>query len=347
SYWLPTAYEFAALADQVPQRALLPGDVAVRLFSAGGALLGASDDLGPFPSRAARVFIRSPLPLPVSQVEVRRYTAAPIGTSPLLGVVELSRSTVAERDLLAELQRFGLQAALLAAAVMALISWLVARSIARPIGALSAHAATLARNEGQADIAQPFGGRGDEIGLLARSLEQLAHELRGQIASSEQERRQLAAVLGAISEGVLAVDAHGRLIYANAAAERMLGSAFRIQDVEDVVRDTTHLARLLMLEERGEREVQHDGKTLLVTNFPIAGDGTAAQLPTAVVVVRDVTQLRALEMARSRLLRSVSHELRTPLTAILGTVENLRDEAGQPNCPRLPGSKTNRSACAA
>jgi signal transduction histidine kinase/HAMP domain-containing protein len=326
---------FAALAASAPQRALLPPDVAVRVFSAGGALLSASEDLGPFPSRPARALIRSPLPLPVSQAELRRYAAVPVGVTSLFGVVELSRSTAEERAMLAELQRFGLQAALLAAALMALMSWLVARSIARPIVALSAHADALAHNAGQARPQQRLGEREDEIGLLARSLDQLAQELRGQIISSEGERRQLDAVLGAISEGVLALDEQGHPIYANIAARRILASGGGGLEPKDVWLGDRWLSTVLAAREVKEYEVQSGAQTMLVTTFPIDVRSAIGQLPSAVVVLRDITQLRALEMARTRLVRSVSHELRTPLTAILGTVENLRDDAARAQLPAL------------
>jgi two-component system phosphate regulon sensor histidine kinase PhoR len=337
--------EFAALADQVPQRALLPDDVIVRLFSTGGALLAATDNLGPFPSRPARALIRSPLPLPISQAAQRQYVAVAVGPDPLLGVVELSRSTAAERELLADLQGFGLRAALLASLVMALISWVVARSIAQPIGALSTHATMLAQNEGQAQGLHQLGRRSDEVGLLARSLDQLAQELRGQMLNTEAERKQLDAVLGAISEGVVAIDAQGRLIYANVAADRLLRQGAergeRRQETGERREETgagwldEAFVGLLADRQSGERELQWGTQILLVAVRPVELQAGDAQLPAAVVVLRDVTQLRALEMARTRLLRSVSHELRTPLTAILGTVENLRDDSSSAQQPAL------------
>src|SRR5947209_3407081 len=61
------------------------------------------------------------------------------------------------------------------------------------------------------------------VGRLARAFDASAPRLEERIGRLEQERQQLRAVLGGMTEGVIAIDARRRLLFANASARRLFG----------------------------------------------------------------------------------------------------------------------------
>ena len=82
-----------------------------------------------------------------------------------------------------------------------------------------------------------------------------------------------------------------------------------------------------------ELVVQHaDGEHVLVAQVtPLRGaNRSRADIDMAaegaVAVVRDVTELRRLELARQEFFGNVSHELKTPITAIRGSLETIVDD---------------------
>lgn len=196
-----TPAELQAVAPGALADSLLPAGTAVRVFSSSGALLMGDPALGPFPSRPALALVRPPLPLPASQAADRQYVAQII---PALGVIEISRSTAADADLLGNLRRLTLQAAAAAALAISLISLLVARTIARPIVKLTRRAEGIAARVGDglrdrgaagaegrrqapgpapaAAIRPPRTASRDEIAQLAASLDQLEAQLQARMA---------------------------------------------------------------------------------------------------------------------------------------------------------------------
>ena len=327
----PDANALTALAPSLAQRAALPPDVAARIFRTDGALVSAQLGLGPFPSRSAAALAHSSLPQPISQSATRRYAARAAGS---VGIVELSRPTDGEQAFVRGLATTVVQAALVAALAMALVSLLLARSLARPIARLRTVADTLAAGALHERAAPALGGRRDEIGALAASLDRMAAQLQARITEAEGERARLAAVLGGISEGVVAFDAAGNALFANEAARQLAQSAERRAQSESAEGLELLLALFdeLGLPHIPERAIEHEtqlnNRQLLLIGTPIQNPKSKIQnSPAAVWVLRDVTRVRALEQARGQFVRAVSHELRTPLTALAGTIENLRDDA--------------------
>ena len=61
------------------------------------------------------------------------------------------------------------------------------------------------------------------VGRLAATYNNVAPLLEARIAHLEQDRRQLSAVLSGMAEGVIAIDARRRLLFANASADALFG----------------------------------------------------------------------------------------------------------------------------
>jgi signal transduction histidine kinase len=144
-----------------------------------------------------------------------------------------------------------------------------------------------------------------------------------------RERAHTDAILTGMAEGVMLVNASGRLVLTNPAGRAMLRlpeAALETHYLELVRQpDVAALvARALAAEHPPAVEIDLDAgsrRTFVAHVVPVdvsRGGG-------AVLVLRDITDLRRADMVRRDFVANVSHELRTPLTAIRGSVEALLD----------------------
>lgn len=215
--------------------------------------------------------------------------------------------------------------------VAILLGVLAARVASRPLGQMTTTASRLA--EGDFDVPMEAGGS-DDFGVLWRALKSLAQQLKARIGELVAERDRLSGILAGMIEGVLVIDANGKVIVANPAVERILGARAVVGKELDDVRLPTEARALIercMPGDAGaersresrpseaELEVQGDkGLSLAVYVRPLPSASGAV-----VAVLRDETALRRLMTMRRDFVANVSHELRTPVTAIQGYAETL------------------------
>jgi len=256
------------------------------------------------------------------------YVAIPVRNAgmPLLAFVRLALPlTDVDRQLASVrwLAALGLGAGL---AVATALTWIFSAPLARRLRAIDERA----RRYAQGDLSRSIPDYGqDEIGSVARMLDSLTHDLANRLAGLEADRARMAAILSGMIEGVLVVNAHGRLQLANEAARRMLriDDAVEGRHYPEIVRQPA-VARQIeaALAGRPTESVEltglrDDEVTLIARTAPVEvspGRG-------AVVVLHDITDLRRVDRIRRDFVANVSHELRTPLTAIRGYVEALGD----------------------
>jgi two-component system, OmpR family, phosphate regulon sensor histidine kinase PhoR len=217
-------------------------------------------------------------------------------------------------------------------------AWVFARGFVRPFREMQAGAERIARGELSHRI---FGGAWFEAQELAHSFNEMSRRLVEQIDRLEAERQHLRAILGGMAEGVVGVGPRQRVLFANAAAGRMLdfdpGSAVgrplydvaRQPAVQTVLDRALHSGKL----EREEMELKElTSRHLSIHVAPLAEHGS----PGAVLVLNDTTELRRLERLRQEFVANVSHELKTPLAVMKACVETLLDGAVED--PEVRGS---------
>src|SRR6266850_3509590 len=154
-----------------------------------------------------------------------------------------------------------------------------------------------------------------------------------QQASLQLQMRQ-DAVFDSMTEGLLLLDEHDRIVLANRAFLDLFGitTDIRARTVIEAVRlhELSELVELLGTEPQvldreirfpspaAERWAQVNGSAIL--------NGKGAR-QGAILVFHDLTRLKKLERVREEFVANVSHELRTPLSLIKGYVETLLDGA--------------------
>ena len=130
-------------------------------------------------------------------------------------------------------------------------------------------------------------------------------------------------------EGVIVVDATGRLQLVNEAARQMLRPfepGLQRHYVETIRHPAITELIGIALAGRAPAPVQfsppHDHSRTIMAR---AAAATAGGGHGAVLVLHDITELQRVDRVRRDFIANVSHELRTPLTAIRGYVEALSD----------------------
>ncbi|MBI5515572.1 MAG: response regulator [Deltaproteobacteria bacterium] len=205
----------------------------------------------------------------------------------------------------------------------------------------------LSRDYAEADHDRATGER--LLELTTAELHAAREQLRrGASFAIEAERDKLRAVTEALSDGLCALDLDGRLLFMNAAAERLLGRSeavlatvpllglFEVQGATDAL----PLTPQALLEEVLGGVVVRDHDAVLVDaeggRLPVSvicSPFTVGERPTGVVILfRDVTerkryedalcaarsQAEAANRAKSEFLANMSHEIRTPMNGVIG-----------------------------
>lgn len=214
----------------------------------------------------------------------------------------------------------------LAVAVMVLLRSARARARSQRVDAILA----VARRYALGDLSRPAPDYGDDdLGSVARSMDQAVQELGRRVDSLARDRARMEAILSSMIEGVLVVDEQGRLQLVNDAARRILKleqGAINHSYVEAIRHPgiVEHLGRALAGGETSALELsvtRDTTRTLVAQVAPVVSAGRGA-----VLVMHDITELRKADLVRRDFVANVSHELRTPLTAIKGYAEALLDD---------------------
>ncbi|NUO20048.1 PAS domain-containing protein [bacterium] len=211
-----------------------------------------------------------------------------------------------------------------------ILIFLVVRRVVVPIETLRQGAVRFAEGKLDERLEEPDT---TELASLSRALNHMSHQLDDRIRTVERQREEQEAVLAAMVEGVLAVDRDGKIIMMNNAAARLfevererakgriLEEAVRNTDIHNFVRFTLKAGQAV------EREIiryENQERILQLRGTPILESGEVAGV---VVVINDVTKMRRLEATRREFVANASHELKTPVTAIKGSIETLREGA--------------------
>ena len=218
------------------------------------------------------------------------------------------------------LLRSGLEAAVLASLVGGGLMFLLAAVLSRRVERLSSGARLMERGDLSHRIEPGFG---DELGTLAKALNSMAAGLEESFGRLAEKDATLGAILDNLSEGVVATDARGRVIFANPAGRAMLGigeggaeltSPWEDFDLGEAV------ATCALKREGGEARVR-GGRSFLrikLEHVPKLGgeDGV-------LIVAQDLSEGRRLEETQQKFLANAAHQLRTPLSSITLAAELL------------------------
>ena len=163
-------------------------------------------------------------------------------------------------------------------------------------------------------------------------------ELKQAFAETRDAKEKIDGILRSVMDGLLVLDADGRVVLANRLAEKLLDLTLSTAPtrLDDLAQRSAELGEHL-------REVQRSGEDAATRDLEMTcPDGRACVFQARTSVMRgdsgsvrgtitflhEVTREREVERLKSEFVTTAAHELRTPLASILGFSELLLMEQG-------------------
>ena len=212
---------------------------------------------------------------------------------------------------------------------------------------LQAAATAIANGDLSTTIPQPRSGLLTELSM---AIAKMSRQLKGRIQELDRERNEFDILFNTLREPLLLLSPERKVISANRAAEKLFGAVIR----EDSFCLNEHVSPqlneyVLAAFAGGElkgHEVTFDdrgvNRSLLARAVRMERRGAQCLL----LLLTDLTEVHRLEGFRADFIANVSHEIKTPLTAILSTVETLTDmpldEQGRKKCLDILARQTRR-----
>jgi len=174
-----------------------------------------------------------------------------------------------------------------------------------------------------------------ELAALSESIDAFLEENEKQRLDIQDLKREREAILGRMSEGLIAVHADGNVLAVNTSA----ASLFKVNEQEvrnrplhEVVRSRqlNKLFELVLtskLPQEDEITIQVDDEQKILQVRASALTDDAAGKLAVLLFFSDLSLIKKLESVRKDFVANVSHELRTPITSIKGFVETLLEGA--------------------
>lgn len=155
-----------------------------------------------------------------------------------------------------------------------------------------------------------------------------------QLRISSLDRENLDTILSSMVEGVIVINAKGKIEHASPnfcqllelrskeTRDKLYWEIIWNQGINDSIKEA------LFLKQAVKKEINIIGPQESFFSMQISPvmdkDGSLLSL---IAIFHDITELKKLEKVRSDFVANVSHELKTPLTAIKGFVETLKTSA--------------------
>ncbi len=261
------------------------------------------------------------------------YVAVPISEGAAIkGYIRLARPLYDVEHAIAETYNSFFLALFIVAICSLMIAIIFSYRLTAPIKAMEKFTERLRQDAGAPEGAILI-KTSDETKKLADNINYLVEELNNQLKLANEEKAKLVTAFASMTEGILILDASDRIEAVNASLDNMLASQYG-----DVKRKT-------LMEAFRNVELQKSFLQFKKARQPVSGEITLGNIEPVIlnvsisaiegnigdeknmVVFHDITRLKKLERVRADFVANVTHEIRTPLTAILGYLETIRDGA--------------------
>ena len=171
----------------------------------------------------------------------------------------------------------------------------------------------------------------DEIGRLNQAFNQMAAQIQAQIKTLQNQQGKLSSVLEQMTDGVIIVDADGKVQLINPAAERMFNikiNSALCQSLIRVVQNNQIVDLWRKCLDSGEQQtitlelmIEHLFVQVIATSLSQTLPGST------LLLLQDLTRQHRLETVRQDFISNVSHEFRTPLASLKALTETLQESA--------------------
>ena len=171
----------------------------------------------------------------------------------------------------------------------------------------------------------------DELAPLITKIRRQNDTIRRQIDAMRQQQREFATLTENMSEGVVLLNTKGRILSYNSGALRLLGATSPAEQASVLTLDRSDAFRTVVERsldgQRAQGRLERGERCVQLLADPVFHE---TQVEGAVLVLVDVTAQEQGERLRREFTANVSHELKTPLTAISGMAEIIKDGIVKP-----------------
>jgi len=270
-----------------------------------------------------------------SQGKRTMHITVPISTlNKIIGMADVSTSLDEIENIFFMMIRILGIATVCSVIVVSIIGFLIARTVTKPLNRIKNIAVKISQGNFE-QRSEPVKNPA-ELAELSVTINYMADQLKSFIEEITNEKNKINVILANVTDGLIAIDLEGNIIFLNLAAEKKLqvrnqevtGKPLKniwpeekILSLADEVIKSNDMIRKEITMTQNPPEILH----FILTPFKDEKE----ENPGIIIVFRDITELRLLEEVRSEFFSNVSHELRTPLTIIKGFCITLLDDPGE------------------
>ncbi|WP_294974243.1 cell wall metabolism sensor histidine kinase WalK [uncultured Leuconostoc sp.] len=247
----------------------------------------------------------------------------------ITGVVVVKASLLPVYRNVNSVMRLFVIAGLAALVISIALALFLARTLTRPIAQIDEQTTKIAGGD-YSMVNHIYGS--DELGHLAKSVNELSTRVEESTETVNAERNRLDSVLTHMADGVLAANRRGEITIINQAAADFVG-VDREEAIGKNVIDLLHLQGKRTLRDMLENlddfrvDLSDDSNDILLQAYVSLIKRQSGFISGLVVVLHNITEQQRIDSERRMFVSNVSHELRTPLTSVRSYVDALADGA--------------------
>ncbi|MFA6850465.1 MAG: ATP-binding protein [Selenomonadaceae bacterium] len=257
------------------------------------------------------------------------YVAVPVyKNGVLIGIVRTSSSLTPIENSYLYIKKAILLGLLIAILLATLVGFILANRQIRPILQMTKDALAITNGNLKRRL---HIHTGDELEILARTINKLTSHLAKRIRTSEAEAHKQALILENMDNGVILIDPQGRIMTANRQARELfrltpallgknsinaIGSTVLSKTAQEVLTTNTSKSIIFPL------IINQTKKTFSVFFAPFPNEKELHVLS----VFHDISLLQELSIRQTEFVANAAHEIATPLTSISGFAETLLDD---------------------
>ena len=218
--------------------------------------------------------------------------------------------------------------------VISLIIWVaMTRNIVRPINKLRKSLNDIIDGNTDSIANIQLKGPENEVYDLVEKFKVLSNKLNDNVIEISNQKAQIETILLHMSDGVMAFDIYGNLIYKNPAAVRLLNVETKNKRFDEIFKSLNidvNLEKIIFLQDWTSSEQRLNIGDVFVNIYFETFEKEDDVIGGVIVLIQDITKQVKLDDMRKEFVANVSHELKTPITTIKGYSEALIENELEP-----------------
>ncbi len=213
------------------------------------------------------------------------------------------------------------------------ISITMTTNIVRPINKLRKNLDDILSGNNDAIANIEVKGAENEVYDLVEKFKILSNRLNDNVIEISNQKAQIETILLHMSDGIMAFDVYGNLIYENPAAIRLLNVNTKNKRFDEIFKKLNvdvNLEKIIFLQDWTSSEQRLNIGDVFVNLYFETFEKEDDVVGGVIVLIQDITKQVKLDDMRKEFVANVSHELKTPITTIKSYSEALLENQLEP-----------------